>query len=192
MKYLDNDYEMMYYIKENDSDIPLEMMVGKYSYLVEHIIYKIYESSPNYVELDDLRQEAMIGLIDAIHKYTYKYDNKISTYFYSCIKFRVLNYVRNEQTLKKRINYNTISLDSENDYDIAQIKKNLEKSNVDVSNVIENEYEYFSIHNKLTANESLLFDLKLNNFPKEEIMKLLEINLKKYNNRLYNLRKKLN
>lgn len=191
MEYLDNDYEIMYYIKENDSEIPLELMIEKYTKLVEYLANEVHKKIPFYIDIDDLRQEGMIALIDAINKYTYKYDNKISTYFYSCIKFKMSNYVRTELSLKRKLNNTSISIyDSFNEEGVNIINK-ISDGKVDLSSIIENKEQYFFIHSKLNNDESILFDLKINNFPKEEIMQLLELNLKSYNNKLYYLRKKL-
>jgi len=62
--------------------------------LVKFIAEKIHAKLPPNIELDDLMQEGIFGLIDAIEKYNGSV--KFETYAYSRIRGSILDYLRDE------------------------------------------------------------------------------------------------
>lgn len=78
----------------------------------EGLIYKIINKYRNYLELEDLYQVAVMGLIKASKKYQDTYNTKFISYAYPYILGEVIKYVNEYRSIKisknSRILYNKI------------------------------------------------------------------------------------
>lgn len=64
------------------------------------LIYSIISKYPKRYDREDLYQVAMLGLIDALKHYDYKYETKFSTFAYYYIVGEVNKYIRENSSIK--------------------------------------------------------------------------------------------
>lgn len=74
----------------------------------EGLIYKIISKYQNYLELDDLYQEAVKGLIKASNNYHLEYNTKFTSYAYPYILGEVIKYVNEYRSIKISKNTRTV------------------------------------------------------------------------------------
>ena len=104
MKYSDlNDYELLSYISDNNEEAN-EMIFIKYNPLVIDRATKLFPYCKNYgVELNDLIQEGLVGLNDAITGYSDDKDACFYTYALRCINSRIISYITKSKRLKNKV-----------------------------------------------------------------------------------------
>lgn len=176
-----NDYELLYYVKEND-DNALNTLFNKYEPVINKLASKYYNKY-KYIGItyDDLVQEARIGLMNSIKSF----DDEQSL-FYSftvlCIERQLINYTKAHNRLK---NY---PLNSSNVFSSKRIEY-VEDSNID-DILLENE-KYFECKNYLKFNLSIVYELRYNGFSFKDISKLLDIPRSTVDGRISLIRKYL-
>lgn len=174
MNYKDlNDYEICYYVREND-DEALNLMFNKYSNLINKIALKFYNKFKYIgIDLEDLVQEARIGFVKALKGY-----NDESSLFYSfasiCMEREVISYCRRYNTFKNYpLNYST-------DYDLLYNYPITDE----IDSVLQENEIFFENKNKLDFKLSIVFELRYNNFTYSEISELLDLPYSTVNSRL--------
>ena len=185
MKYKNvNDYEVIYMIRENDEDAE-RLMYEKYRPLLYKYVNKYYSLVSNRITYEDLVQETMIALNNAIKKYDENSDVLFYTYVNICIERHLLTYCRNVNSNKHYVLNNSIfdefiECRSINDNDCLDL-------------LISNE-SFINIKNKLEFIDSIIFELKCNGFTYSEISILLDISYRylMYRVRLIRDRLKMN
>ena len=102
MKY--NDNELIYYIKEGNSDDG-NILYEKYYPFIKSLVSKMAKVCKNSaLEENDLYQEGMIGLINAINNYDESKDNKFYTYAKASIEQKEkINKIDKKYNINKRI-----------------------------------------------------------------------------------------
>lgn len=191
-----NDYELINYISE-DSEEANDIMFKKYEPLILNIAKKIYKYASKYgLEQNDLIQEGMLGLSDAIH--TFK-DNKEAifyTYAKTCIEHKMISLVISSNRLKHRILNESISLEGTNrtgeatniEYLFKDDRKNPENI------LLSEEYEKEIVQKAekiLTPLELQVFELKINGFDYKEIAEMIDKEPKSIDNALQRIKHKL-
>ena len=84
-----NDYELLYLVSENNEDAK-EIFFDKYKSIVELKAKKLYPYVMNKgYELNDLIQEGMIGLSQAINDYKEQKNVQFSTFASICIERQI-------------------------------------------------------------------------------------------------------
>lgn len=92
----ERDLELIKQIRSGDS-AAMERLIAKYTPLVRYIVRNYYAK---FFEFDDLMQEGMIGLMNAVNEYdNSRYNIKFSSFAYICIIRKIYNII-------KRINGN--------------------------------------------------------------------------------------
>ena len=194
MNYKDlNDYELVYQVRENNG-LAYDTIISKYSHVVEMMAKKMLTKNRNIgLDYEDLYQEGMYGVISALNDY-----NSSSTMFYTyaclCAKREMERIVKTYKRKKHNVLNEAFSIEQnvngmadvflgdlissdysiEDDYDI----------NINCSKLLSFKYE-------LSFIDSLVYELKINNFSINEIAKLLDITYKNVDYRLHRIRKKL-
>jgi len=74
-------------------------LVEHYNYLIKPIAKKIKGKLPTHIELDDLIQEGVFGLMDAVESFDENLDIKFETHAYSRIRGSILDSLRNNDEL---------------------------------------------------------------------------------------------
>ncbi len=101
------DFELITQIRKGKLEAK-EQLVNKYIPMVKHIIRNYYASS---FDFEDLLQEGIIGLLNAIEEYKPdQYDVKFSSFAYICIIRKVYNVIKQISGNKHKALNNAISL----------------------------------------------------------------------------------
>ena len=191
MDYQDN--ELIDNINDN-SEEARDVLYDKYKYIVDIIINK-YKKSAYYLSIDmqELKQEALLGFSDALYSYDYNKDSNLPTFISLCVERRVDNYVKKHSTIKMRMLKEMISLDD-------QIGENLSvmdvvSDNTTPENIMEDEEETKILLDKikevLSNKELEIYKLLLYNFSYEDISNILNIPVKSIYDYVYRIRKKI-
>ena len=194
MDYKDlNDYELIYQVREND-EIAYGLLMDKYSKLVSMMAKKYLKLNRNIgLEYDDLYQEGMVGLIQALKDYNPN-DTLFYTYVSLCAAREMDRIIKSQKRKKRMIFNNYISLnkmildDSRNtigdmiasDYNIEKEFENKEA----IKKVIDSIFDFELI-------DSSILELKINGFSTREIASLLELSYKAVDYRMRKIRKKI-
>ncbi len=173
-----NDFELLYLICEHNEEA-YEILYKKYKFVVEMKARKYFKYTHSKgLEYNDLEQEGMIGLSEAIRDFKIKKDVKFSTFANICIERQIIGAVQSANRKKHKILNDSISLDEsfvDNDKPLRDFLFD-DKASDPSSYLIEQESSketYFKIKDSLTALEKEVFDLKLNNFDYKEISLIL-------------------
>lgn len=189
-----NDNELVYLCSENNEDATIEL-INKYKSMIL-IILKDFKKKYKIVgvEITDLYQEGLIGLLNAIDTYDKDKDVTFYTYANACIKTSIMTAIRNTFTWKNRILNTSYSLDKmyedseSNFYDL--FKDEREEPN---RKLIDRE-ETLELKNKITSKlsdkEKVIFDLKLKGLDNKEIADLIDKDKKYVENTIFRIKKK--
>lgn len=197
MKYRNyNDYELLSYISENNEDAS-EILFKKYEPLIVSISNKMYKYCKNTgLEINDLIQEGMLGLNQAINSFKEQKDTSFYTYAKTCIDRKIISLVVGSKRLKHKILNESLSLelvDEEGNY--VQIESILsDDSNNPEKLIINSEQKkelLKNIYSKLTDFETQVFELKVNDFTYKEIASILDKTPKAIDNALQRIRTKI-
>jgi len=166
MNYKQNDYELIYLVRENDED-SRDLLFEKYLPIMRSLATEFYQRFSSYgYDYDDFLQEAMI----AFQKSILKFDDKCNVLFYTfttvCMRRSLLTFCRNISSTSKNISrnyfvpieeYNENLIDI-NAWDCGEVDEMLRKLILDLS-----------------FEKGCIFELRLNGFSYREIGILLDI-----------------
>ena len=177
-----NDYEVVYMVRENDEEAR-EIIFNKYIPIVRRIASDhLALAKMARIEYEDLVQEGLIALNEAINKYNERSGVLFYTFLCVCVERRILTYCRKMNSSKHYL-LNT-SLDDEYIYSV---------SDNDVFeayfNEINLERKFVSFKNLFDIVESNIFELRYNGFSYKEISRLLDIPLSSIDARLCRIRR---
>ena len=172
-------------------------IINKYSYIVDIIINK-YRTSASYlnVDMNDLRQEALLGFSDALVNYNQDKDTSLSTFISLCVERRVGNYIRKYSTNKMKQEGNALSLDmnvgKDEDLPIQDVI-GMPNSNPETKMVDKEETERLNreIKEALSPSEYEIYELLINDFSYEDIAKITNKQPKQVYNMIYRIRSKV-
>lgn len=189
-----NDNELIYLISENNEEAT-ELLIKKYKNLIT-IILK--ECTSNYningLELADLYQEGLIGLLTAIDTFNKEKNILFYTYATVCIRTSILSEIRKSFRNKNRILNNSCSLDSLFDNRKDNLYEIIKDEGSDPSKILDDKESKDELINKITKllskNEKVIFDLKLKGASNKEIATLLNKEKKQIENTLFRISKK--
>ena len=196
MKYRDyNDNELISYIEEQNEDAE-EILFEKYKPLIVRCAKKIYPIASNVgLELNDLIQEGMLGLNQAIKYYDEKKDAHFYTFAKTCIERKMITLLNNQRRLKHKILNESLSLDHTGEDKMYGIESVLKDSSNDPELVLltkEREEKLIrETREALTDFEDEVFMLRINQFTYDEIASILEKDKKSIDNALQRIRTKM-
>lgn len=189
-----NDYETLYLIKDNN-ETAYDMIFSKYRPIITNFAYDFYKKFHNLgIEYDDLYQEGMIGLSEAIKNYNVNNSNTFYTFSILCIKREmqrlIIHYTRGKnmilnsaKSIENSLFEGGITFE-DTLYDERNLIDFLVEESAFLKRIINLKYD-------LNINYMPIFELKVNGFSNTEIAKLLDIPYKKVDNALYNIKKSL-
>lgn len=177
-----NDYEVVYMVRENDEEAR-EIIFNKYIPIVRRIASDhLALAKMARIEYEDLVQEGLTALNEAINKYNERSGVLFYTFLCVCVERRILTYCRKMNSSKHYL-LNT-SLDDEYIYSV---------SDNDVFeayfNEINLERKFVSFKNLFDIVESNIFELRYNGFSYKEISKLLDIPVSTIDGKLCKIRR---
>lgn len=189
-----NDNELVYLCNENNEEAT-NILIDKYKSSILSILREyLKEYNVVGIEVADLYQEGLIGLIHAIDSFDEKKDVTFYTYANACIKSSIISAMRQTFRMKNRILNNSYSLDkliedtNNSFYEIIMD----EKSDPDKVIMVEEEKQeiFDKIRNILSKNEKVIFELKLKGLSNSEIAMLIDKDKKYVENTMYRINKK--
>ena len=188
-----NDYELVYQVRENDS-IAYDAIFSKYSHLIDIMAKKYLKKNRNIgLEYDDLYQEGMFGLSRALDNYD-SCDTLFYTYAVLCAKREMDRVVKTYRRNKQMILNDAYSLNKSINDEEDMFLEDVIASNYLVEDDY-NSYNYFTnliyFKYELAFEDSLVYELKINEFSVKEIATLLDMTYKNVDYRLHKIRKKL-
>ena len=195
MDYRDlNDNELVYLCAENNEDA-INLIVNKYKNCILMIL-KEYLKEYNIigVEVADLYQEGLIGLMHAIHSYNPTRDVLFYTYANACIRTSLMSAIRQTFRQKNRILNYSYSLDKifedsgDNFYEILK-DESYEPNKLLLSSEDENEL-INNLKSKLSKSELAIFELRLKGLSNSEIASLIDKDTKYIENSLFRIKRK--
>ena len=189
-----NDNELVYLCKECNEDAT-SLLIDKYKNCILMLL-KDYLKEYNVIgmEVADLYQEGLIGLIHAINSFDENKDVTFYTYANACIKSNIISAMRQSFRMKNRILNNSYSLDKLFEDSNSSLYDVFTDENSDPDKLILNEEEQLEITNKIRNNlsksEKIVFDLKLKGLSNSEIALLMDKDKKFVENVMYRINKK--
>ena len=176
----ENDSELIYLISESNEEAK-EIFYEKYRGVIEVKAkkYANFVSSKGY-DINDLIQEGMIGLTQALNDFKEQKNVQFNTFANLCIDRQIFSFIRNITRDKHKILNDSVSIDAH----VSPSGRPLVEFLFDENNInpeeafIEREtkYELFKkIEDKLTKSEKDVFDLRMQGFTYKEIACLLNL-----------------
>ena len=176
----ENDSELIYLISESNEEAK-EIFYEKYRGVIEVKAkkYANFVSSKGY-DINDLIQEGMIGLTQALNDFKEQKNVQFNTFANLCIDRQIFSFIRNITRDKHKILNDSVSIDT----NVSPSGRPLVELLFDENNInpeeafIEREtkYELFTkIEDKLTKSEKDVFDLRMQGFTYKEIACLLNL-----------------
>ena len=170
-----NDNELIYLIREND-DNSLDILFKKYRPIIISLCNYYYSRIKDRgADYNDLVQEANISLYQAYLKYDDKLGVILYTFACSCIRNRLSSYTRTFFNQKNNIINTSIS------YDDSLFGT--------YNNYYDMEHDFVTNKNKLSFDQSIVYELNINGFSYKEISILLDIPISTVSGRLCKIRK---
>ena len=135
---------------QNDKEKSINYLIESNLDLVKKIAWQIFGRVSNIVEVDDLVQQGMEGLIQAAQKYSPKDEIKFSQYAYLRIRGSIIDFLRKNSNFFRT----TIQKKKEFDFKFLELQKKINREPtkteiIDFLQITENEYSYW-----LTAFEA--------------------------------------
>ncbi len=189
-----NDNELVYLCAENNEEA-ISLMIDKYKHVILSIL-KEFLSEYNVIgiEVADLYQEGLIGLLQAINTFDKNKDVTFYTYACTCIKTSIISAIRKTFRMKNRILNNSYSLDKLLEDSTTNLYDIFKDENNDPNILLESEEEknelIDTIKNKLSKNEKIIFELRLKGLSNSEISSLIDKDKKYIENTMYRINKK--
>ncbi len=189
-----NDNELVYLCAENNEEA-MNLIVNKYKNCILMIL-KEYLKEYNIigVEVADLYQEGLIGLMHAIHSYNSTRDVLFYTYANACIRTSLMSAIRQTFRQKNRILNYSYSLDKifedsgDNFYEILK-DESYEPNKLLLNNEEESEL-INKLKDKLSKSELAIFELRLKGLSNGEIASLIDKDTKYIENSLFRIKRK--
>lgn len=186
-----NDNELLYMISDNED--AYNLLIYKYMPLVKRQAKTIHNKYKSFgVDFDDICQEGLIGLTNAIKLYQEEHNCLFYTLAITLINREILKYIQHCVRYKNIVLSFAISLNSSDEDDKMNLENMLYNKFDDPINKIIGNMEYNNfIYMKYEYNDivSQIFELKYNNFSNIEISQLLDVDYKIVDNAIYKIRK---
>ena len=189
-----NDNDLIYMCYENNEEAE-NIIIDKYKNCIVSIL-KGYLKEYNIigVEVADLYQEGLIGLMHAIKTCDKEKDVTFYTYANTCIRSSIISAMRQTFRMKNRILNNSFSLDKlieDSNHNYYEIFKD---ESYDPNRVLlkeeENSEIIYAIKSRLSRSELVIFVLKLKGLNNTEISELLNKSKKYVENTMFRINKK--
>lgn len=189
-----NDNELIYLCHDNNEEA-INLVINKYKNCIITIL-KEYLKEYNIIgiEISDLYQEGLIGLLHAIETFDKDKEVLFYTYACTCIRTNIISAIRLTFRQKNRILNNSYSLDklfNESTTNYYEIFKDMsQEPNKLLIDEEEQEELVDKLKKKLSKMECDILDLKLKGLKNAEIAVLLDKDKKFVENTMFRITKK--
>lgn len=189
-----NDYELLYLVGENNEEV-YNSIYAKYKPLIHRMAKTLCENyKSTLVEYDDLFQEGMYGLNNAIKSFNGKSGNLFYTLAKLCISREMNGYVAKMLRGKNMILSSAVSFDtpiSKNGFVVEDTLYSHDDSVELQFESIEMEKYILDLKYELKDEYMPVYELKLNGFSNAAIANLLDLRYKDVDNYLRSIKKTL-
>lgn len=189
-----NDYELLYLVGENNEEV-YNSIYAKYKPLIHKMAKTLCENYKSaLVEYDDLFQEGMYGLNNAIKSFNGKSGSLFYTLAKLCISREMNGYVAKMLRGKNMILSSAVSFDtpiSKNDFVVEDTLYSHDDSVELQFESIEMEKYILDLKYELKDEYMPVYELKLNGFSNAAIANLLDLRYKDVDNYLRSIKKTL-
>ena len=195
MDYRDyNDNEVLSYIYENNEEAS-EILYKKYEPLINLTATKFFKyCKSSGLELNDLIQEGMMGLTNAINHFDESKDTLFYSFARTCIERKMISIIVSTRRQKHQVLNNSISFESFED-EQNKLDSILSDNSLNPEQQIINKEQtnnFFSkIKEELTDLEMQVLDLKMAGFTYKEIGDILDKDYKAIDNAVQRIRRKV-
>lgn len=189
------DAELINMVSENSEEAS-DLLYDKYSYIVD-IIYNKYKRSAYIlsVDLNELRQEAMVGFSDALINYNDSRNASLATFITLCVERRVQKYLKKADTNKNRIFREAYSLEHAYDENSVPLKDMISDPNADPSLRVEDQENVINLKERiddiLSPFEREVYELLINDINYIDIASILNKTPKQIDNTIQRIRTKI-
>lgn len=190
-----NDYELIYLVEEKDENA-LNILYDKYKPIVDLKAKKYLKYGKKIgLEYEDLYQEGMLGLSEAIVSFDQEKNAQFKTFANLCMERQIFSLLKKASRKKHTLLNDSVSLDEKiNDDENTLLDVFFEKGTnpSELYEYKESKKELFEkIYSILTPLEKEVFDLKINNFDYNEISRLLNKSYKSVDSSIQRIRIKV-
>lgn len=185
------DNELLFLIEENNEDAYTEL-IERYNSKIHKIISK-YKGKALQVGLDisDLYQEGLIGLINAIKTYNQNKEASFKTYASVLIERQILDLVKSNDRIKHKTLNSAISLDNFSLEEKQSLYNFVEVDNNTPELKLINEEEKEELKKILTDFELKVYELKLDGKTNKEIANILDKKTRSIENTIQRIKLKI-
>lgn len=161
-----------------------QKLSARYFFIIR---YKASESYGSGMEPDDLFQEGLLGLLNAVESYNADGKASFRTYAGVCIRNKIISAVRSFQSERNKLNNEHCSFDDVQNFPSAP------ETEPETAFVIREAFEGFQdyIRNELSEKEFEVLELYVEGKSYDEISQKLGISRKSCDNAMQRIRKKL-
>lgn len=189
-----NDNELIDYIYENNEEAN-EIIYDKYKPLIITMAKKLIVYCDNIgIEINDLVQEGMIGLNNAINKYDVKKNISFYTFATTCIERQMFTLIKTSKRQKHKILNESLSFEFENGND-TNLEYFFGDDEYNPENILlgieEKNFLMKQIEKDLTNLEQQVFELKMNGFDYKEIASIIDKDPKSVDNAIQRIKIKI-
>lgn len=189
-----NDYELLYLVGENNEEV-YNSIYAKYKPLIHRMAKTLCENYKSaLVEYDDLFQEGMYGLNNAIKSFNGKSGSLFYTLAKLCISREMNGYVAKMLRGKNMILSSAVSFDtpiSKNGFVVEDTLYSHDDSVELQFESVEMEKYILDLKYELKDEYMPVYELKLNGFSNAAIANLLDLRYKDVDNYLRSIKKTL-
>lgn len=189
-----NDYELLYLVGENNEEV-YNSIYAKYKPLIHRMAKTLCENYKSaLVEYDDLFQEGMYGLNNAIKSFNGKSGSLFYTLAKLCISREMNGYIAKMLRGKNMILSSAVSFDapiSKNGFVVEDTLYSHDDSVELQFESIEMEKYILDLKYELKDEYMPVYELKLNGFSNAAIANLLDLRYKDVDNYLRSIKKTL-
>ena len=178
-----NDYSLVYMVKEDEE--VLEYMLKKYEPLFRKLAYSFILRYKNKgLDVQDIIQQCRIIFCYVVDRYNPDNEVLFFTFLLFCLKREIQKYI-NRNYKHDELNYMDIEEYENLDSFISPYDTYEDYTNYEMQNQI------IIFKNDLSYSDARVFELRYNGFSYKDIASLLDIDVKKVDNILIKIRKKL-
>ena len=192
-----NDYELLDYAVNDANEDASELLYQKYQPVIIGFAKKMLPYCENGgLELNDLIQEGMLGLNNAMIHFNEQKDITFYTFACTCIKRKIISAAISTRRLKHKALNESIPFEmSGQDQNLISLDYILKDTTTDPEYVLlnseRNQILSHLIKDQLTDFELQVFELKMNHFSYDEIASILDRNKKAVDNALQRIKSKM-
>lgn len=185
------DNELLFLIEENNEDAFTEL-IERYNTKIYKIISK-YKNKGLTIGLDikDLYQEGLIGLIHAIKTYNPNKDASFKTYSSLIIERQILDLLKVNDRIKYKSLNDAISLDNFTLEETKSLYNVVEIDSFTPELKLISDEETEELKSILTEFELKVYELKIDGKPNREIARILDKNVRSIENTIQRIKQKL-